>query len=229
MGTDKFGAKLLALSYLMTRDERIESNVEILGQPYSDWSMGQLFTLYCLSKIWHDGYLAVSEFDLPSVPVKDGDRLQNQTMLNNLPTGVSAVVDAEQRGAEGDGSIKWTTPIPGIVNIRNGNKQVMLEPDRVPLEIGYTDASTTAFHLIRFGGVARWPYGHNVITVLTTHPTGIILRWRNYPPEDTILADFAEFGEKIALTRMSSRISWGIHEARPSGEERAQNAFDSFW
>jgi hypothetical protein len=202
----------------MTRDEQIESNVAVLGQPYGDWNMGQLFALYCLSYIYSSGHLAVAEFEVPSSPMKDSGRLQNQEMLSKLPAGISATVDANQRGAEGDGIIEWTTPIPGIIETRAGKEQVMITPRRAPLEIGYTDASTTCFHLIRFGHVARWPYGHNVIAVLASYPEDATLKWHFNSPEDPILSDFAEFGERLALTRFAPSIGWGIHERRPSAQ-----------
>ena len=39
-------------------------------------------------------------------------------------------------------------------------------PGWAPLEVGYTRPSRTLLHLTEFGAVARWPYGHDVITLL---------------------------------------------------------------
>lgn len=228
---DQHGAKLLSLSYLMTRDERLEANVAVMGQPYSDWSMGQLFALYCLMKIYTRGSLTITQFPIPGMPVKDRDRLQNQEILNSLPGGISANVTVDQRGAEADGFIQWSTPIQGLIEASTDDRkeEVAIAPRNVPLEIGYTDASTTCFHLIRSGGVARWPYGHNVLVILTTYPRGIVLKWRNNPPDDPILADFGEFANRMVLTRMWRGGAWGVHEPRPLEEQRLQTALDSFW
>ena len=40
------------------------------------------------------------------------------------------------------------------------------EPTFMPLEIGHTNPETTVWHLAETGGIARWPYGHDKITLL---------------------------------------------------------------
>lgn len=39
-------------------------------------------------------------------------------------------------------------------------------PSHIPLEIGFTRGWTTHFHLLRSRAIARWPYGHDYITLM---------------------------------------------------------------
>jgi hypothetical protein len=48
--------------------------------------------------------------------------------------------------------------------------KVVVGPQNVPLEVGFTEYSTTMGHLLLEGGVARWPYGQNMITLLVANP-----------------------------------------------------------
>lgn len=61
--------------------------------------------------------------------------------------------------AESDGYIKWTRPLVFGKSSTDGTwSETELFPSVVPLEIGYTQGSTTLEHLGRSGGLARWPY-----------------------------------------------------------------------
>jgi hypothetical protein len=222
------GAKRLALTYLMVRDERLINNVAVLGQPYGDWDMGQLFALHCLTTMYSYGHLAVAEFNLSSAPFSDSERRRNQEVLEELPEHVTAMVDPEQRGAEGDGWVEWRDSISGVIEPDGNKETISIKPRSAVLEIGHTDASNTCLHLFQSGAVARWPYGHNILAILTDYPPHIAMRWRFSPPGNPVLADMAEFSNKIALTFMSRRVAWGINGARPSPEERLQNFFQNF-
>ncbi|HEX8867949.1 MAG TPA: hypothetical protein VF821_19980 [Lentzea sp.] len=214
------GAIRLARSYLMLRDENLARNIDVFGQPYGDWDMGQLFSLYCLARLYSAGRLAVAEFDLPASPKGDAKRRENQEVLHYLPKGVVAEVDQEQRGAEGDGQVEWSRRIRGWMQRDEKDSKVVLSPNRAVLEIGYTDASNTCLQLMLYGAVARWPYGHKKLYVVALRPKGVEARWKSRPPSDPIVEDLVTFWHQISLSRLSRTTAWGVRAPRPPAEVR---------
>ena len=67
--------------------------------------------------------------------------------------------------ADDDGYFSWDVPLNfevkkgSLTDDKIERKSVIIEPRRLPLEVGYTAGSTTILHLFSSGGVARWPYG----------------------------------------------------------------------
>jgi hypothetical protein len=210
------GAKRLANAYLMLRDERLKRNVDVFGQPYGGWDMGQLFAVHCLATLWCHGHLAFVEFKLDSEPQRDLERAQNQRLLRSLPDGVTGWVDTSQRGRDSDGVLRWDSVLQADIVPEGDKDLVSVEPSTAPLEIGNTDASCTCFHLGQSGAVARWPYGHKTLTLVVTRPRYLIARWRmGWPREggpDPVLDDLVEFLNRIAFGRLA-----GLHMARALG------------
>jgi hypothetical protein len=119
-------------------------------------------------------------------PLPDARRRGNDAILADLPEPFIAEVPQRQGdSSRGDGILRWTRPIrtlvstdiPLIVEHRPETcreKSLVLDmmrtlsPGRVPLEIGYTKASKTLYHLLCSGGVARWPYGQEEIRLWIT-------------------------------------------------------------
>lgn len=112
-------------------------------------------------------------------PHSDSRRGENAAALCRLPDPFQATVDADQRAADCDGTLKWDAPIKadaasGAVLLdacRNGVKQPVpivatIAAGWAPLEIGSTMASRTLVHLLEAGAVARWPYGSDFIHLL---------------------------------------------------------------
>jgi hypothetical protein len=112
-------------------------------------------------------------------PSADVERDENAAMLSTLEKPFVALVDLEQNMAPQDGYLKWTAPIraghgfgasffPPCVREKpeSVHGPIWLKPRKLPLEIGSTMPSRTFAHLRTDGGVARWPYGHDMITVL---------------------------------------------------------------
>ncbi|MFD8965781.1 hypothetical protein ACFV0C_12360 [Streptomyces sp. NPDC059568] len=151
------------------------------------------------------GLLTIAEVEVGTKPRRDIERKANEQALDRLPTGLSATVDAHQRGANDDGSVRWKIPLNGHFNdpeTRESQADI-IPPDWAPLEVGNTDASSTCFHLARFGAVARWPYGDKTLTVIQTRPRVLIQRWRaGHPPIDEVMDDLVEFSNWIATGRM---------------------------
>jgi hypothetical protein len=73
---------------------------------------------------------------------------------------------------DADGYVEWDKPVIGTVRTHDDNKddpiisEQVIKPARVPLEIGYTAPETTLLHINQEGGVARYPYGQDEITVM---------------------------------------------------------------
>lgn len=242
------GARRLAMAYLASRDEDIAYNIDVFGQPYGGWTMGQLFCLYCLMAMYASGSLAVAEFRLSRVPFRDRERIKNAEILEELRPLIHPIVDEKQRGAEGDGLIKWNYDLKAMIEPGAQRKEVSISARRSAiLEIGYTDASNICMQLLDCGVVARWPYGHRTLTILAEYPDdGVIDRWRlhEYPidgvtqgwrrnafSEDApsvIAADLAKFAHIIVLNRMTRILGQAFKATRPSAEERSLNAKYNF-
>jgi hypothetical protein len=120
-------------------------------------------------------------------PGPDSDRAGNAARLTGLPWPFVAEVDPGQHQADNDGYLKWIEPIQaeastGTPFTRAGGRieprQITrtIPPGRVPLEIGTTRASVSLLHVIREKGLARWPYGHDRISLFVR--TGACAHWR---------------------------------------------------
>lgn len=130
------------------------------------------------------GYLGIASAALGGAPGKDRQGDHNNATLAKLPAGL----EAEFAGGPGDndGRFGWTVPLP-VKQARDGHPQVTawLRPGELPLEVGHTDPETTLWHLMREGGVARWPYREPSLTVLVMlgDPSPFTsLRWSRVMP-----------------------------------------------
>lgn len=201
----QWGAQALAGMYRWTRDAEWSDRIAVLGQPFNGWDMGQLFALRCLAGLWMEGLLTIAEVEVGAKPKRDRERLANQQALDCLPKDFLTTVDPDQNGADDDGSVRWKTPLPGHFNdpATCESQPELIEPDWAPLEVGNTDASSTCFHLARFGALARWPYGDETLTIMQTRPRVLIQRWRGgHPAHDEVMDDLVEFSNWIATGRM---------------------------
>ena len=124
-----------------------------------------------------EGKIGRVDVGLWDAPKSDSARAANQAALDDLPDPFRGSVDSEQHGADADGWIEWSEPIQ--VSVTTGEsvddssghpvpmtKVVMVEPRRVPLEIGTTKPSRTLAHIREGFGLARWPYGYERLHVL---------------------------------------------------------------
>lgn len=112
-------------------------------------------------------------------PSPDRERSANAAALADLPRPFIAEVDMGQNGGDADGRLRWVEPIRVEVSTgvpftdpcgHTGPVPAIrtIPPGSVPLEIGTTMASNTLFHLRRDRGVARWPYGHDLIRLFVS-------------------------------------------------------------
>lgn len=99
-------------------------------------------------------------------PHRDAFIAENNELLTHLPFPF----EAEFIGGLGDddGTLEWKAPIEmsAVGRALGASFTRIVKPRGIPLEVGYTSATTTLFHLNQSGAVARWPYGHKFITAL---------------------------------------------------------------
>jgi hypothetical protein len=127
------------------------------------------------------GEFAVALLEVGEVPAGDADRRVNAERLARMHPAFAARLDAEQSNAEGDGEVCWTAsiraqrstgrPISGGATPSPQLSAHEVPPGCVPLEIGLTFPSRTLLHLLKHGGVARWPYQSTVVALLLNTQT----------------------------------------------------------
>jgi len=98
-------------------------------------------------------------------PMADRFMAPNTTALRDALEPIGLGVEVWCGMAESDGQILGDRTMAFV-----GTEPFARSLDGIPLEIGCTKASTTMRHLQEAGAVARWPYGHDFITVLALHP-----------------------------------------------------------
>lgn len=179
MMQDEDGLKKLALMGKLTRSTKWKWLIDAFGQPFGGWNPGHLAFLSRLCELWVIGELAIGRLPVGSTPYRDRQRHENQQALEALRSiegpELSAVVDRDQKtSSDGDGDLRWDAEI--VLGIRDrsqkgeaGDAWAYLDPMppgvAVPLEIGYTDPTTTYLHVYR-GGVARWAYGSTDVVLI---------------------------------------------------------------
>lgn len=174
-------ASVLAETRLQLRSERIDqAYVMAIGQTqYSPaaWPAEQAAAFLRIHAGLTSGEFAQVVVGVGDTPQRDRDRTINQQRLKRLHEGFSARLNPDQNGADADGHLWWTNEIladrstgqadPG----RSGRPSpivnaVPIPAGGVPLEVGVSKPSRTLLHLLQHGGVARWPYGFDTVTIL---------------------------------------------------------------
>ncbi|MGH2868103.1 MAG: hypothetical protein ACRDNK_11130 [Solirubrobacteraceae bacterium] len=145
---------------------------DVVSQPWSrrrrDWY--DAAAIVEVAEQLQIGFWAIASVPLGAEPGKDRDELANQTKLDKLKTPYSAWCATGV--GDDDGGLEWDAPIR-IRHVMHEEEPLVLEypASGVPLEIGHTEPETTIFHLRRDGGVARWPYRDQNVTLLLS--TGV--------------------------------------------------------
>jgi hypothetical protein len=103
-------------------------------------------------------------------PSPDNMLRENESVLQRISFPFKAMIWGGN--AEQDGLLEWKEPIQ-LARTQAGNALEILDlkEGSAPLEIGYTAASKTLSHLNRSRCVARWPYGHDCVTLIVLHGT----------------------------------------------------------
>lgn len=147
---------------------------DAFGQPYrGSWTMGQTAVFAKLLLEYDLGHIRATHVEVGQRPASDRLREQNRAALANLPLDIRAEV-FDGLSHDGDGNLH----LPGdliIVDTDADGRRVEIEPEVtgvIPLEIGYTEVSRTFMHLHEYRAVARWPYGHEKIIILSLTDAG---------------------------------------------------------
>jgi hypothetical protein len=142
------------------------------------WRSGYSLTdAYVFAQIWSQtmtGEVAVCCAHVGSCPSADRMVSENQKLLNSgLHEFFAASVESQiGPGAECDGWLRWNHEIEFTRTFADekSKKPYKCKPETLPLEIGTTKSSRTWMHLFQDGGVARWPYGHDCVTIFKVVP-----------------------------------------------------------
>lgn len=125
----------------------------------AQYTMYDAFSLSVLLTGLGTGEFVAFRVELPERPSGNLRRSQNVEMLQATPAPFRA--GFEGRAPDEDGFLGWDEPLQMIQDpVFSRDPQVMiLDPGSLPLEIGYTDSSTTWGHLQFRPGLARMAYG----------------------------------------------------------------------
>lgn len=127
-----------------------------------------LYDAFCFAQIHallHEGRILCCQVGVGDRPLADSQRQEMNVLLSDLPEPFHATFSGGTN--DSDGKFGWDAEITFCH--RGGDRERWRGasgPGHVPLEIGYTSGAVTWMHLKLEGGVARWPYGQNCITVL---------------------------------------------------------------
>lgn len=127
-------------------------------QPYT------IYDAYCLQSIQEqidDGRIVHFAVPIGGRAAANVDRERNQALLSTLPPDFQGHFHGTSPGE--DGYLEWNAEV--VVTTIPTARQVRLPANRIPLEVGFTQASTTWGHLLNRTGLARLPYGTDRISV----------------------------------------------------------------
>jgi len=132
----------------------------------SDYTLYDAYAFSQVHTLIHTGWAAWVELHIGREPHCDADADGNNRALSFAP---ASQFRASFQGGAGpsDGWLEWRRPIQMQIESRlDITRQVTIQPRRVPLEVGFTEASTTLDHLLTEFGLARWPYGSESIWLM---------------------------------------------------------------
>jgi hypothetical protein len=156
-----------------------EDYVAAIGQTQhapAYWPMEQMAAYQSIHTGLMSGEFAHIPISVGADPGADADRTGNSMKLEGLHEAFRARLDMDQNGAEADGRFWWPETIraqrsSGLGLVEEHETTPVYMPHAVPaacvpLEVGYSKPSCTLLHMWRDGGVARWPYGSDVVHLL---------------------------------------------------------------
>lgn len=147
----------------------------IVQKPWRRHGHGyDLIDAYCFLQVHamlHRFDALVTEIVIGRSPTKDCFKDEINSILSQI-----VLFEAEFWGglqSRSDGYFAWIEPLWfGQTNGDGVTQERIVQPSRVPLEVGYTESTTSLFHLIESGGLARWPYNHETIYLLVVVADG---------------------------------------------------------
>jgi len=151
--------------------------VDAVGRDrWDQWPLHQVDAFACVNALVHTGAYGRVQISVGGKPRADKEREANAAMLADIHPSFIAELDMDQHCGDSDGRLYWCDEI--TVECSTGTSyydptghpgSVMtsrrIPPGSVPLEVGSTLPSRTVVHMAMDGGVARWPYGSELITL----------------------------------------------------------------
>jgi hypothetical protein len=130
--------------------------------------------LWMLAQLWScvgSGRVRRAAFSVGATPLSDREAAGNTALLRSglEERDFRVEVFASRGGRDDDGTIEWTVPLEVLTpdEVKSGQSpSAVLSPGEAPLEIGYTHASRTFWHLWQEGVVWRWPYGSELVWLI---------------------------------------------------------------
>lgn len=157
-----------------------QSDFAIYGQTdprAGKWPMDQLAAAVRVHTFVMSGAYLWKTIFVERGPHADRQRDLNRAILASVPDPYLVNV-WDQNLADQDGTLRWSAPVEvnrstglGIYDGKHDDDGVVvmprvIDPGVVPLEIGTTMPSRTLLHMLQDGGVARWPYHCDYISLL---------------------------------------------------------------
>lgn len=148
-------------------------------------TLGEVYAFASIHALINTGKIAVVTLNVHQTPYADKDIERNHQVLSTVLPALDCIVSRDDNDdAEDDTACKWnggfwggTQGEDGFIDwkgsaqfelFRNGKPAGFqhFPSGRVILEVGYTEAAKTLAQIRSNGGVARWPYDHEEITIL---------------------------------------------------------------
>lgn len=135
-----------------------------LGQPFRNrWSEEEYAAFAILRAEIESGRLHIFRVPVGDEPSADREREENAAKLRAVKPPFEVHLDMRQNNSsDGDGSVRWSAPL----ELDDGATVVPAMPHWLPLEVGFSSASTTLWHTRHLGGVVRWPYDSEQLFVI---------------------------------------------------------------
>jgi len=125
---------------------------------YDAWVYGQVHAMV------KGGEMVMFTIEFGETPCADKEVEKNNRKLAQLPLPFHAKFLGGNR--DFDGHLSWDKPLMLSHNVSFDGSRTIEAAENVPLEVGYTQSTTTWVHLCQQQTLARWPYGHTAIYVI---------------------------------------------------------------
>lgn len=178
MMAEPHGAEAIGVYYEGLREGRWDQEfLDVVGQldrRQGSWDLGQVYSFMRFHHAWVSGRYAACSVPVGGPPGPDADREGNAALLGTVPHYVTGDLDARQNNADEDGVLSWADDLRMtafvadqelVDGVEAKTLDVRVKPMQVPLEVGTTKPSRSWLHMQREGGLARWPYGQDRITL----------------------------------------------------------------
>jgi len=169
MKNTKWAQTICAYLTRLNEYEYPPSYIDVIFQKWGGQGPPNIYDAYCFAQIHYmirTGELGVFQVPVGAIPVRDSRVKRQNTLLAKLPYPFKAEFWGGTQ--DEDGYLEWKKPVNCIINDGQDSLGfVIARPQAVELEVGYQPAYKTFFQLHpTHQGLARWPYGHENITVL---------------------------------------------------------------